>query len=332
MNTSLSLQSPCAIFDFNLIPIEKWTKEKIAWIKKTLDKHTDVISNVGILAITTCLLASKIFEKTPKILPRLAKVVFDYCGIIWLNVQIRDFFKNGKDFIRASKTFKFSPIMETAAKVFVKGANVLLTCVYFAGSVASAFFFPQASLTIALAVRSFALSCLVINIGSYIRDYFANKALLKRLEKLEKDPQRGLLIGKVMVCFLEIVKNTQTPSKVTSLWKKEWELADALVRQLEHYTMETFKESFDNKERKEKSPFIDALKLFYGVKQAMINKQSFTEGNLSLIAFNYVGMGICKAFPDSLIEMIVRWSSSVLSTDQFLQEKFFQSELSEQIS
>jgi hypothetical protein len=313
-----------------VLPATSYFESKYTFVKRVLDKHTDVVSNLGILAITTCLLASKVFEKTPKILPRAAMVVYNYGGIIWLNVQARDLMKSVKDFFRAAQFVNLTGLVETAAKVFVKSANILLTCVIFVGSVVSAVAVPQASLTIALSIRSFSLSCLFINIASDVRDYFANEALLRRLEKLEAHQDSSALIGRVMVCFLEIVKDVKTPSAMSQKWMEEWKLADRLVRQLDNYTLETFKESLAG-ERKEKNPLIDALKLFYGVKDGMRTFQSSTKANLCLRTLGYVSMGICRAFPDTLVEMLARWSMSVLYKDEFMQYKFFQVDLAERI-
>lgn len=312
-------------------PFRSWLKDKTALVKRVFDKHTDVILNLGILITTTCLLASKIFNHMPKFVPRMAAIVYNYGGILWLNLQVRDMAKSGRDLTRAFQTFEIGGMVETAAKVFVKGVNVILTCVIFAGCVVSAFVFPQASLAIALSIRTFSLSCLMVNIASEIRDYFANEQLLMRLEKLEADPEGSMVIGKVMVCFLEIVKNEKSPSNMSSKWKTEWKLADKLVRQLEYYTLETFTESLAT-DRKEKNPLIDALKLFYGVKDGMRDSQAKTKADLSFRALGYFAMGVCRAYPDTLVDMFSRWSMSVLCTDGFLQHKFFQVDLAERIN
>jgi hypothetical protein len=317
--------------EFSWKQVEEWVQHKIHFAKRILDKHTDVVSNLGILAITTCLLASKIFEQTPKILPRLAMIVYNYAGIIWLNVQARDLIKSIKDLSRSIQQFEKLSMLETAAKVFVKVSNIMLTCVIFTGSVLSAFVFPEASLTIALSIRSFSLSCLCINVFSDIRDYFANQGLLRQLHKIEAAPNSSILIGKIMVCFLEIIKNMETPSKISLEWTEEWKLTDRLVRQLDHYTIETFQESLQT-DRKEKVPLVDAIKLFYGIKDGMQRSQAFTEANICLTYLGYASMGICRAFPDTLIEMLARWSMSVLYTDEFIQRKFFQADLAERIN
>lgn len=317
--------------NFSWEPVAECAKSKIRFLKRVLDKHTDIISNLGILAITTCLLAAKIFENTPKIIPRLAMMVYNYAGIIWLNVQARDLIKTFKDFTRSIQFSEKIAMIETAAKVLVKASNILLTCVIFTGSVLSAFVFPEASLAIALSIRSFSLSCLCINVLSDIRDYFANEALLRKLEKIEANPNGSLLIGRVMVCFLETIKEIEYPSDVSIKWVKERRLAHRLVKQLDHFTIETFQESLQV-DRKEKIPLVDALKLFHGIKDGMQNSQAATKANLSLTALGYGSMAICRAFPDTLVEMLARWSMSILYTDEFIQRKFFQSDLAEKIN
>ena len=312
-------------------PIIKWAESKTNDIKRILDKHTDVISNLGILVTSTCLLAAKIFEQTPKFLPRIANFVYNYGVIIWLNVQVRDFMKSLSDFSRAIQIPSLEGMIDTAAKIFVKGTNIILTCAMFTGAVISAIAIPEAYLTVALAIRSFSLTCLVINILCDVRDYFANETLLKRLDIMEADPNGSVMVGKVMCCFLEIVKNVETPSKMSSRWNEEWRLADRLVRQLDNYTFETFKESLEV-DRKEKNSLVDALKLFYGVIDGMKANQAYTKANLTLTALGYVSMAICKAFPDSLIETSTRWGMSVLYTDEFIQRKFFQLDLAERIN
>src|ERR1700733_5728087 len=102
---------------------------------RILDKHTDLVSSGGILAITTCILASKIFEGMPPLLPRLSRIVFNYGGIIWLNVQMRELIKSGKDWYRALRLKQWAAVAELSLKVAIKAFNIFLTCANFAASV-----------------------------------------------------------------------------------------------------------------------------------------------------------------------------------------------------
>lgn len=282
------------------------------WTVHVLNKHTDMISSAGILAITTCLLAAKIFKNIPPFLPRLARIVFNFGGIIWLNVQMRDLIKSGRDLYRASD---WQGVLETAAKVFYKSVNVFLTCAIFGASVAAVCGFPYAPLALSIALRPISLASLGINIATDIRDYFVNESILHELKQIEDG--NALSLKKTMICFLEII----TRSKQRSSFPKEKKLADLLVRQIDVSVIETFQEQL-----KSQNPF----KLFHSVKDSMVSKQAGTKANLSLIALGYISMGICRAFPDSLIEMTTRWGMSVLYTDELIRQKLFQCDLKDE--
>lgn len=294
------------------------------WTIRLLNKHTDLISSVGILAITTCLLAAKIFKNIPVFLPRLARIVFDFGGIIWLNVQVRDLFKSCSDFKRACQTREFIPLVETAAKVFLKTTNILLTCVIFATSVVAAIGFPQMTLALKLALRPLSLTALAISIAVDIRDYFANQSLLKELSALEQGIHSHRTITKVMVYFLENITKSKS-KRIIAHWPEERRLADRLVRQLDTFTIETFNECVGKQQVKDVR--LEAFKLYFALKDSMQNKQAGTKANLSLTALGYISMGICRAFPDSLLEMSTRWGMSVLYTDDLIRQKLFQSDL-----
>jgi len=303
-------------------------KEKRALVSRTvvkiLNKHTDLISSLGILAITTCLLAAKIFKRIPAILPRLALVTLNFGGIIWLNVQIRDFFKSCMDLQSIIGDKEWNALVETSAKVFVKAVNLLLTCTTFAASVIATVGFPQISLAMYLGMRPLALSSLAIAIGGDIRDYFVNQAVLKHLGSLEEKAETLPMI-KVMSCFLNILKNPKCSEAIHG--PEEHRMARCIVRQLDFATIETFEEGLAGKQRTSDSSSIEALKLFYMIKDSMTNKQAATKANLSLITLGYFSMGLCRAFPDTLIEMASRWSMSVLYTDELIRQKLFQHDL-----
>ena len=310
---------------------KNWVAEKAYTIQRftatALNKHTDLISSVGILAITTCLLASKIFETMPKILPRVALVVFNYGGIIWLNVQVRDFLKSGNDFIYGVRQRQWTQVVETAAKVFYKGVNVLLTCAFFGSSVLGLVGFPGAVLSVALALRPLSLASLGLNICSDIRDYFVNEAILHQVEKIESEDDARDKIGGVMIQFLERIKNVKSSETAT----RETFLADKMIYQLDMHTLETFREKLANR-CVEGNPRAEAMKIFFAVHDGIRSRQAGTRANLSLTVMGYLSMGICKMFPDSLIEMATRWSMSVLYTDELVRQKLFQMDLEEQLS
>lgn len=307
-------------------------KEAIAngkqWCAYVLHKHTDVISSVGILAITTCLLAAKIFPMIPSVIPRLARVIFNFGGIIWLNVQVRDFLKSGRDFFRAMKEFDSRGLVETSAKIFVKGTNVLLTCAYFAASVVAFCGAPQISMGIYMGLRPLGLVSLGMGILNDVWDYFTNETLLKEMKLLENDGER---IVRLVKRFLEhIIGEERMMASGDRDDASERRLVTRLVRQLDMHTMETFQENVG--EKVVKDMHVESVRVYETMKDSMINKQVGTRANLNLTALGYAAMGICRAYPDSLIEVAVRWVMSALYTAELLRYKLFQHHLARVLS
>lgn len=326
---SFSVQSIFQPFDFK--PLKDWTSEKTQTLKAftatALNKHTDLISSVGILAISTCLLASKIFDAIPKILPRLSLVVFNYGGIIWLNVQVRDLLKSCNDLVYGIKHKHWSQVVETAAKVFYKGVNVLLTCAFFGSSVLAVVGFPGAVLSVALAVRPLSLVSLALNICSDLRDYFINEAILREVEKIETGADARNKIGSMMIQFLERIKGVKSTGEST----QETFLADKVIYQLDTQTLETFQEKISGRVV-EGNHRVEAMKIFFAVQDGIRSRQAGTRASLSLTIMGYLSMGLSKMFPDSLTEMASRWSMSVLYTDDLVRHKLSQMNISGQLA
>jgi hypothetical protein len=300
------------------------------WCVKVLDKHTDLISSVGILAITTCLFAAKIYSSIPSIIPRLSRFVLNFGGIIWLNVEVRDFRKSCRDFYLATGIRDLQGLVVTAAKVFVKASDILLTCGMFLASAVALGGFPQMTAGMYLAMRPIAIVSLGMRIATEVYDYFANEKLLQMLRRISQLSHQYSLRQGIMRCFFECLYLSRKTDILSLFPKKVKKLSVKLLRQLDLATLETFRENLSKNIRED--PYRKNLKLFYSLKESMQNKQAMTQANLSLIALGYFSMGICRIFPDTLLEMGFRWGMSVLYTDELLRQKFFQADLACEIS
>lgn len=287
-----------------------------------LDRHTDLISSCGILAITTCLLAAKIFQGMPSFLPRLSRIVFNYGGIIWLNVQMRELIKSSKDWMRAFQLSCWGDLFELALRVAIKAFNILLTCVNFTCSVVTGVGYPSISLAVQMALRPIALSFLALSILTDSRDYVINKTLLEEFERIECRPDHAYEIPETVVAILEVFKSAKSQST-----PQKQLFADRVVRQLTHTTIQTFQESLSACPVSSEELHRDALKLFFLIKDSLVGKQAWTKSNLSLTAMGYLSMGICRAFPETVADWLTRWGNSVLFTDELIRRKLFESDL-----
>lgn len=285
------------------------------------DRHSDLIESSGILLISTCLLASKIFKSIPPLLPRTGLVILNYWSIISLNWQIKEFIKSGCDFLRSLASAKLSSVIETTTKAFVLGTNVLMVTFSFAAAVIALFGFPQTSLAIYVGMRPLALVNLALTIGCKGYDYYANKYLVNVLQNIEEQPNANQQISKIAICFLEILKKKET--SISREWTQERELADRLVRQLDHSALEGLHEIFtlkvDIKEAR-----LQALKLYSALYESMYNAVVNTKSFFELTILGYVAMGLCRAFPDSLVDMTSRWTMSLIYTDDLIRRKIRQ--------
>lgn len=308
------------------------------WCLYALNNHTDLISNLGVLVATTCFLASKVFVNAPAFLPRMAIIILNRGVIIWLNEQVKDLLKSCRDF-RIINAGEWQAYAVTAIKVAEKAVGVLLTCGMFGASCAT--FFGMTALTTSLysIMRPFSLSALGVGVACKAYDYFVDNALLKQLAALESagdDRSASRQIAKVMKCFLEVLvlpieeQQALDRQQEEDQFLAERRLARKIVRQLDMWTVQTFRDSLKDKSKSD-TPRIEAIKLFYSVKDSMANSQAAVEANLSLMALGYGAMAISRAWPDTVADMSARWAMSVLYTDELVRQKIFQWDLAKAI-
>jgi hypothetical protein len=332
MMTSATI-TPVLASDSSIFPnaaclesIKKTISSKWNWCVKVLNKHTDLVSSIGILSVTTCLLGEKIFQNFPQMVPRLGRVFLNYTGIISLNVQIRDCQKSWQDLVRTLRDSDAYGVIQTGAKVFVKGMNVLLTSIFFSASAAALWGFPQVALGIYLAARPFALTSLAVGIFGDAWDYYANEEILFHLQRMEHQEVPSRHIATFMKSYFEIILDKRKqPVPGCPQEAGKYSLASRLVRQLDYQTIQSFQENSGAISRD--SIRQEAVRRFGAVKDSLLNRQSWTKSNLTLLALGYLSMGICRAYPDTLIEMTARWSMSVLYTDELIRYKLFQADI-----
>lgn len=327
--TKKSISANFSSAHFAYLPIiqnyisDSWNRGVRIW-----NDHSDLINSTGILAVTTCLFAEKIFRNFPQAIPRIGRVILNYIGIISLNVQVRDCLKSWSDFSRSLRDNTFDAMVQTGARVFVKGVNALLTAVYFTASVAALCSFPQIASGIYLVTRSISLTSLALGILGDVWDYHVNEEILHGLHLIEDGPHASRQIAKTMINYFKVIFNVETSRQLRE--SDEYRLAARLVRQLDYQTIQSFQKNLGT--IPPTGVRAESIRLFGAVKQSLLNKQSWTKSNLSLLVLGYLSMGLCRAYPDSLVEMSARWGMSVLYNDEFIRYKLFQADVTRLLS
>lgn len=275
------------------------------WCTKVVHNHSDLVSSLGILSITSCLFAAKIFPQIPPLIPRFSLVVLNFTGIISLNMQARDVVKSAQDFCFSLKINDLKGMALTAVKVAVKGINTLLTVGMFGAAIIAFCGFPQVTTMMYLAMRPFAVIALTVGIASDVADYFLNEELLKKFETVSNPTQ-------LAEEFTELVVSKKSSLQVVEIH-----------RQLDMQVIETFQDNLKSYHENEK--------IFPLIQESLQSKQMGTETNLSLIVMGYIAMGICRMFPDSIAEMATRWSISMYYTGELIRQKIFRKNLESQL-
>lgn len=282
-------------------------KKAVDWCKNMYYRHSDALSSLSILALNTTLVASRIFQNIPRIIERSANTLMNFAGIVWLNIQWRNLIKKGEDCLFAFQAKDWQGLIFCAAKVTVAVLSILLTFGTFGACLITLGGLPELALSMYLLMRPFSLFSLILGIVVDIVDYKINSDLNNKMIVI-LNSNSDKKIQTVMSSFLKLLR------------KKEGaglnKLALHTFRQQEHYTLEKMKEELGQLQSQE-----DYKKLFESLKQAVENKLLFTKANFGLIALGYLSMGICRMYPESLIQSLSLWSMSLLYTAKLFYEK-----------
>ncbi len=269
---------------------KKWEKLEILYTRHGMA--------VGIIILTTCQLAAKIFKSIPEIVPRLATGAKSWIGIIFLNNQIEEFIKSLRDLKFAIKEDDVNGMIQTAAKVVLKLSGILFTLTAFIAAIVALLGFPAATISINLTVRPAALSSLSIKIVVDAHDYISSHALLINL----KDAGRSETAQKVAQCFKSIIIEGKVDKDQFSTYERA--LAYRTLRQLDIYSLKDVKDKINGKNLS-----------FHEIYQEMIrvigNTQRSAEANILMTGFGYISMGICKAYSETAIDYSLRLATSI---------------------
>lgn len=254
-------------------------------------KYIPLISSAGVLVVTTCLLAAKIFKSTPSLLPLFARFILETCSIIWLDDQINTFIKAYSDLKWTIRDKEWHTLVPTAAKVFMAATNLLITITLFTGSIISFCGYPQLMLSMSLSLRPLSMTTYFTGIGIDVYNFYKNNRVLAVLQGNDANDQ------KIIECFSAAIHSREVSVKPSD---KAYIASRQTVRQLDWMSIDYYK----GKNSFTKENLIESIG----------NLNTFTTNNLALIVLGRICMGISKAFPETLADMSGRWLMSALYT------------------
>lgn len=258
------------------------------WLKN----NADMLDQGSLLVSNSVILASEISYSIPRVYARCARTLLGFTGIISIHFQFRDLMKLTRDLYLAGQGLDWSAMGYTAAKTAVKAVDIILII----GG------FVTAALTLAgrpsFAARYYRKAIPIATISWFaliafdLIDSIRNRALLKKMESLKVARQEELCHS-----FQEALA-----------YGKCSYLARELLRQLDNYRLNGLEQTG-----------ITFATLLSNVKEAVLLNQA----DISLKAYGYICLGINSRYPETAIQALTTWSSSVLYTYKLVYSKYF---------
>lgn len=297
-----------------------------AW--KLYNKNSNLISSFTNLALNTILLASCLIKRIPPIVPRVSFTLLSFTGMISINMQGRDWSKHMLDCRLALRFRTYPTLLLTAARVCVKGTNILLTCGLFAGAVIALAGYPQVSLTMFQVMRPIAMAALAGTISGEFIDYGSNKRLLGRLGAVHTQSDADAKIQAVAQNFIFMAyqppyRKMDPRIRLEAGKQAEQMLALDAVRQMEEWALDSFKQGLAAQAIGRHSILTNAqsLHVYTGIEKALAQTQTMTKANIGLTTLGYISLGLCRLFPQTAIQYSLTLAMSLLYTGKMVYEK-----------
>lgn len=283
-------------------------------VKANPKEHTDLLSSLGYLTLNTCIVASKLFTRFPQVIGRASNVLLNYMGVIELNFQWNTLWKNFQDTKWAFTYGDRKGYVLSALKTGIKGIDIILCSGLFAASLFALGGYLSVAAKMYRIMRPIGLVSYFPCVGLVISDYFVNRSVLKKIEAIGKSPEK----------IKQVIKEI---SLLNTYSKSEEKLfAMQLVRQLDQNVLLTVMKKLQESNRDGISE-----ELWTSLKKGIQDKQDYTRANASLIGIGYISLGICRAYPNTLLQSSLQWLICLLYTGKIVIEKYQQELLRDQI-
>lgn len=168
--------------------------------------HSDIISAYWRLALYTNVLAHKVFRSFPPKVAHLSQAGLSYCGVIYINLTVRELQKSFNINVSNLFNFKFSEVIQgdfrtfydngnrlgmliTAAKVTYQAIDIILVAGGFVVSIAAILGHAPLLASFYVFMRPYTVTSLALSAISQVSDYLINQKLVN-----ETMPDRNLWI------------------------------------------------------------------------------------------------------------------------------------------
>lgn len=237
-------------------------------------------SDATIFTANSVILASKLTNKIPQVIPNLFRSVLSYTGLICLPFQFHDLTKNFRDLTYSIKLKEMKAIAHTALKISLRVMEIFLLI---AGSAAVFLLLtPLAPVSTLIfnAMIPFALPCFFLPLGLDCIDTREDKMLLKLLDD-------DFFLEKATKGLRKYFEREREPKNSLTL---------TILKQCTPYTLNELKQNLSKE----------------SLKTALKTRLVVSNIDITLKGIGQVGMAIGRLYPNSLAQAASIWCISLL--------------------
>lgn len=289
---------------------------KVVWLLCTQD--SDLLMSLTVTALDTCVLAAKLFSAVPQTVGYGAKVLLSYIGEISFTAQIRLLLKTVSDLKDVIVERRGVGVVVVAFKVAEVASTLLLSAGTTLASMAA--FMGRMELVGVLysVLRPWGVALTLVSVALEGYQYYANRHLLRELSDLSVKPmsdERSLFL----------LKSLREPQRACTD-PRYHPLRSKIVQQLDREAWRVLQEALQKGLGTWEAPLneeqrLKVRELVAVLKENSRKKTTLAESSVALTALGYLSMGLCRAYPDTLLQASLLWSLSVLFTSKLLYRK-----------
>ncbi len=261
---------------------------------KQLREHLDLISYTVTMVSNAVFLAGKLFSTVPELVTRTSFLLMNTVGLLYLDWQVSATVKSSKDCQLARRVCNWPLVGQTALCTLNGASDTLLIIGGFLASLASWAKYPSVRATLYTIMRPWGVTFIFVAAGLDVLYYLTYRRVTQQLERVCQAPD-SVLRAK---CILHILKGGDGDSN-------DAHLASLVRASMDKYTLEVLLSRLDDKDT-------DSLLLLTQIKENIATQHITERITLGLRAIGYVALGLNKAFPDTLVQPITYFATSLL--------------------
>lgn len=277
-----------------------WLSRKVCWLIE-LQRKTGLVKQTCYVLLDIAILVDKIFKDCPKIIGKTALFTLNALGISSFGF-IDDIHKGLNDLSLALIHLEIRGIILAFLKVSIDIIDFILLWGVCSASSLALFGYSDRSKQLYAIMHPYGISSYLVRMTLTGLDLYVNTKLVDELKKVPSDKR-----NQITELFCNFLIN---PYDIKA-YNKESSLPIRVIRQLSRYDLKPFREliSKDLKGWKPSKPLskkrIVLIEPYYDkIVKCVENQLWHKSKDIKLRILGYVGMGIVKLYPNSIIQSI----------------------------